>query len=51
MMPGLDGSKVCRRLKAEAATAEIAVIFLSALSDKASESRGSRRCSDGAHYL
>jgi PAS domain S-box-containing protein len=36
-MPGLDGFEVCRRLKSDAATAEIPVIFLSAgteLSDR-----------------
>lgn len=32
-MPGLDGYEVCRRLKADPATAAIPVIFLSALSE------------------
>jgi len=32
MMPGLDGYETCRRIKANAATAHIPVIFLSALS-------------------
>jgi sigma-B regulation protein RsbU (phosphoserine phosphatase) len=39
MMPGIDGFEVCRRLKAEPATREAAVIFLSArgeVSDKVS---------------
>ncbi len=33
MMPDLDGYDVCRRLKADPATAEIPVIFLSALNE------------------
>ena len=33
MMPEIDGYEVCRQLKADAATAEIPVIFLSALTD------------------
>lgn len=32
-MPGLDGFSVCRQLKADAATREIPVIFISALQD------------------
>ena len=32
-MPGMDGYEVCRRLKADAATCEIPVLFLSALDD------------------
>lgn len=40
MMPTMDGFEVCQRLKAEPATADIAVIFLSALGDSADKVRG-----------
>ncbi len=33
MMPGMDGYEVCRRIKKNAATKDIPVIFMSALSD------------------
>ncbi len=33
MMPGIDGIETCRRLKAEKSTADIPVIFMTALSD------------------
>jgi len=40
MMPGIDGFEVCRRLKADLATAKIPVIFLSALDETADKVRG-----------
>ncbi len=40
MMPDMDGFEVCRRLKADAATGDIAVIFLSALDDTADKIHG-----------
>ncbi len=35
MMPGLDGFETCRRLKARAATREVPVLFMTALSETA----------------
>ncbi|MBW2432604.1 MAG: response regulator [Deltaproteobacteria bacterium] len=40
MMPEIDGYEVCRRLKADPATAEIPVIFLSALTDTKDKVQG-----------
>lgn len=40
MMPGLDGLEVCRRLKADPATADIPVIFITAMSGEEDEARG-----------
>jgi len=39
MMPGLDGFETCRRLKAQAATRDIPVIFMTALTDTAEKVR------------
>lgn len=40
MMPGMDGFEVCEHLKADPETADIAVIFLSALTDSQSKVHG-----------
>jgi putative two-component system response regulator len=40
MMPGIDGFEVCRQLKANAATRDIPVIFLTSLESAADEERG-----------
>ena len=40
VMPGMDGHQVCRRLKADAATRDIPVIFVTAHNDEASETLG-----------
>lgn len=40
MMPGMSGFEVCERLKADPLSAEIPVIFLTALSEIASKTRG-----------
>ncbi len=40
MMPGIDGFETCKRLKADPATAEIPVIFMTALGDTQNKVRG-----------
>ncbi|MES2948304.1 MAG: diguanylate cyclase [Pseudomonadota bacterium] len=40
LMPGMDGYEVCRRLKAQAATKDIPIIFLTAMADVENESMG-----------
>ncbi|NEQ22968.1 MAG: response regulator, partial [Microcoleus sp. SIO2G3] len=40
LMPGLDGFETCRRLKADEATAEIPVIFMTALTETVDKVKG-----------
>ena len=40
MMPGVDGFEVCRRLKADAVTADIAVVFVTGKSDPVEQAEG-----------
>lgn len=40
MMPGIDGFETCRRLKADPATCDIPVIFMTALSDSIDKVKG-----------
>lgn len=49
MMPGIDGYEVCRRLKADAVTAGIPVIFLTAMTQVEDEQKGFD--AGGADYI
>ena len=49
MMPGMDGFEACRRLKASPATADIPVIFMTALSDLEDKVKGFE--AGGADYV
>ena len=40
MMPGMDGYEVCRRLKSDAKTQDIPVIFISSMSEVEDETKG-----------
>src|SRR6266542_4080748 len=40
MMPGMDGFEVCRRLRAEPILAEVPIVLVTALDDRASRLRG-----------
>lgn len=49
MMPGIDGFEVCQRLKSNAETQDIPIIFLSALSDGSDKARAFTM--GGADYI
>jgi formate hydrogenlyase transcriptional activator len=49
MMPGMDGFEVCRRLKSNAATADIPVVFMTALGDLEDKVKGF--AAGGADYV
>jgi class 3 adenylate cyclase len=46
MMPGTDGFEICRRLKAETATAMIPIVLVTALEDQQSRVRGIKAGAD-----
>lgn len=49
MMPGMDGYEVCNRLKAEARTCDIPVLFISALNETEDKVRGFK--AGGVDYI
>ncbi len=49
MMPGIDGFEACRRLKADPATGQIPVIFMTALTDTSDKIKGFK--AGGVDYL
>jgi len=40
MMPGMDGYEVCKRLKSQRETADIPIIFVTAMNEEKDETRG-----------
>ncbi|MFZ4580638.1 MAG: response regulator, partial [Myxococcota bacterium] len=40
MMPDMDGKEVCRQLKADPRTADVPIIFVTAMTDTEDEARG-----------
>ncbi len=40
MMPGMDGYEVCKQLKSQAGTADIPIIFVTAMNEEKDETRG-----------
>ena len=47
MMPGMDGYEVCRRLKDDAATKTIPVVFVTGLTNEEEQARGLEMGADG----
>ena len=50
MMPGMDGYEVCRRLKSDAKTQDIPVIFVTSMSEVEDETKGLDVGSHRLHY-